>query len=124
MNMDASEPLTGGVQFVPTLERILYGASIIKGHLASEVERLSAQRVLLLTPRSFKGQSVFEHVTATARRALLCRSQRLAHSGPGCERARSNEPVRERVVVASTVDFTRQTRAVNQFFQPLRRCAR
>jgi maleylacetate reductase len=71
MNMDTSEPLTGVVQFVPTVERILYGASTVKDHLEAEVQRLNSQRVLLLAPRSFKGQSVFEQVTAILGKRLV-----------------------------------------------------
>lgn len=37
---------TGLVQFVPTVERILYGEGVVESHLAAEIERLHGQRVL------------------------------------------------------------------------------
>ncbi len=64
MNIDSHDQLTGLIQFVPTVERILYGASTIDEHLESEVERFNGQRVLLLGPRSLKGQSPFRRVSA------------------------------------------------------------
>jgi maleylacetate reductase len=64
MNMDSNHQLSGVIHFVPTVERILYGASTIKDHLESEVERLNARRVFLLAPRSLKGQSSFQLVSA------------------------------------------------------------
>jgi maleylacetate reductase len=64
MNIDSHDQLTGMIQFVPTVERILYGARTVDEHLESEVERLNAQRVLLLVPRSLKGQSPFQRVSA------------------------------------------------------------
>ena len=64
MNIDSHDQLTGMIQFVPTIERILYGARTVDEHLESEVERLDGQRVLLLAPRSLKGQSPFQRVSA------------------------------------------------------------
>ncbi len=64
MNIDSHDQLTGMIQFVPTVERILYGARTVDEHLESEVERLNGQRVLLLAPRSLKGQSPFQRVSA------------------------------------------------------------
>jgi alcohol dehydrogenase class IV len=64
MNIDFHDQLTGLIQFVPTVERILYGASTTDEHLESEVERLDGQRVLLLAPRSLKDQSPFQRVSA------------------------------------------------------------
>jgi len=52
------------IQFMPTVERILYGARTVDEHLESEVERLNGQRVLLLAPPSLKGQSPFQRVSA------------------------------------------------------------
>ncbi|MGA7764330.1 MAG: hypothetical protein WCA59_21540, partial [Candidatus Binataceae bacterium] len=52
------------IQFVPTVERIFYGATTVDEHLESEVERFNSQRVLLLVPRSLKGQSPFQRVSA------------------------------------------------------------
>jgi maleylacetate reductase len=64
MNIDSHDQLTGMIQFVPTVERILYGARTVDEHLESEVERLNGQRVLLLAPRSLKGQSQFQRISA------------------------------------------------------------
>ena len=64
MNIDSHDQLTGMIQFVPTVERILYGARTVDEHLESEVERLNGQRLLLLAPRSLKGQSPFQRVSA------------------------------------------------------------
>ena len=50
------------IQFLPTVERILYGANSIDGYLESEVERFSGQRVFLLAPRSLKSQPPFQRV--------------------------------------------------------------
>jgi len=58
------------IQFVSTVERILYGAYTINEYLESEVERLNGQRVLLLVPRSLKGQSPFQRVSAILGRRL------------------------------------------------------
>jgi alcohol dehydrogenase class IV len=55
---------TGLVQFVPTVERILYGEGVVESHLAAEIERLHGQRVLLLTPRSLEHSSPMERVRA------------------------------------------------------------
>jgi alcohol dehydrogenase class IV len=52
----------GLIQFLPTVERILYGANSIEGYLESEVERFSAQRVFFLAPRSLKSQTLFQQV--------------------------------------------------------------
>jgi alcohol dehydrogenase class IV len=57
-------PLTGIVQFLPTVERILYGAGVVATHLAAEVERLRGQRVLLLTPRSLEHSPLGERTRA------------------------------------------------------------
>jgi alcohol dehydrogenase class IV len=57
--------MSGLVQFVPTVERILYGAGVVQQHLASEVERLRAERVLLLTPRSLERSPVAEQVRSS-----------------------------------------------------------
>src|SRR5260370_42626889 len=64
MNIDSHDQLTGMIQFMPTVERILYGARTVDEHLESEVERLNGQRVLLLAPRSLKDQSPFQRVSA------------------------------------------------------------
>ena len=64
MNIDSHDQLTGMIQFVPTVERIFYGATTVDEHLESEVERFNSQRVLLLVPRSLKGQSPFQRVSA------------------------------------------------------------
>ncbi len=63
MNTDSQDHLTGVIQFVPTVERILYGAGTINEYLQSEVERLNAQRVLLLAPRSLNGQLPFQRIS-------------------------------------------------------------
>jgi alcohol dehydrogenase class IV len=55
---------TGLVQFVPTVERILYGEGVVESHLAAEIERLHGQRVLLLAPRSLAHNSPMERVRA------------------------------------------------------------
>ncbi len=52
----------GLIQFLPTVERILYGANSIEGYLESEVERFCGQRVFLLAPRSLKSQTSFQRV--------------------------------------------------------------
>jgi maleylacetate reductase len=52
----------GLIQFLPTVERILYGANSIEGYLESEVERLNGQRVFLLASRSLKSQALFHQV--------------------------------------------------------------
>ena len=52
----------GLIQFLPTVERILYGANSIEGYLESEVERFSGQRVFFLAPRSLKSQTSFQRV--------------------------------------------------------------
>jgi alcohol dehydrogenase class IV len=52
----------GLIQFLPTVERILYGANSIEGYLESEVERFNGQRIFLLASRSLKSQSLFERV--------------------------------------------------------------
>jgi maleylacetate reductase len=52
----------GLIQFLPTVERILYGTDSIDGYLESEVERFSAQRVFLIAPRSLKSQALFQRV--------------------------------------------------------------
>src|SRR5260370_14054658 len=64
MNIDSHDQLTGMIQFVPTVERMLYGARTVDEHLESEVERLNGRRVLLLAHRSLKGQSPFQRVSA------------------------------------------------------------
>jgi len=56
MNIDSHDQLTGMIQFVPTVERILYGARTVDEHLESEVERLNGKRVILLAPRSLQSQ--------------------------------------------------------------------
>jgi maleylacetate reductase len=63
MNMDSHDRLAGVVQFVPTVERILYGAYTINDQLESEVECLNGRRVFLLAPRSLRSQPPFEHVS-------------------------------------------------------------
>src|SRR5260370_14959355 len=70
MNIDSHDQLTGMIQFMHTVERILYGARTVDEHLESEVERLNGQRVLLLAPRSLKGQSSFQRVSATLGKRL------------------------------------------------------
>jgi len=65
MAMQQSSPLlTGVVQFVPTVERILYGVGVVGTHLDAEVERLRGRRVLLLTPRSLERGPLAERVRA------------------------------------------------------------
>jgi maleylacetate reductase len=54
----------GLIQFLPTVERILYGTNSIDGYLQSEVERFSGQRVFLLAPRSLRSQPSFERVAS------------------------------------------------------------
>jgi alcohol dehydrogenase class IV len=53
----------GLIQFLPTVERILYGANSIAGYLGPEVERFSAQRAFLLAPRSLRSEASFQQVT-------------------------------------------------------------
>ncbi len=60
----------GLIQFVPTVERILYGAGTIEGYLESEVERFQGQRVLLLASRSLKSQLPFQRVSAILEKRL------------------------------------------------------
>jgi maleylacetate reductase len=62
--MPQSSLSTGVVQFVPTVERILYGVGVVETHLGAEVERLGGQRVLLLTPRSLAHSSLAERIRA------------------------------------------------------------
>ena len=50
------------IQFLPTVERILYGANSIAGYLGSEIERFSAQRAFLLAPRSLRSEALFQQV--------------------------------------------------------------
>ena len=45
---------SGVVQFVPTVERILYGVGIAEAHVGAEVARLGGERVLILMPRSLE----------------------------------------------------------------------
>src|SRR5712692_1468453 len=71
MNMDSNHRLGGVIHFVPTVERILYGASTIKDHLESEVERLNGRRVFLLAPRSLKDRSSFQLVSAILGKRLV-----------------------------------------------------
>jgi maleylacetate reductase len=52
----------GLIQFLPTVERILYGVNSIEGYLESEVERFSGQRIFFLAPRSLKSQTPFQRV--------------------------------------------------------------
>ncbi len=65
MTTQQSSPLTGVVQFVPTVERILYGIGVVETHLAAEVERLHGQRILLLIPRTLEHGPLAECVRAT-----------------------------------------------------------
>ena len=60
----------GLIQFLPTIERILYGANSIEGYLESEVERFTGQRVFLLAPRSLKYQAPFQQVSRILRKRL------------------------------------------------------
>jgi maleylacetate reductase len=62
--------LAGMIQFVPTIERILFGANTIDECLESEVGRLNGARVLLLAPRSLRVQSPFQRVSAILRKRL------------------------------------------------------
>src|SRR6266571_2293682 len=56
MNTGSHNQLAGVIQFVPTVERILYGARTIDEYLESEVERLNGKRVFLLAPRSLQSK--------------------------------------------------------------------
>ncbi len=47
-------PPAGVIQFVPTVERILYGEGVVETHLAQELNRLGGERVLLVMPRSLQ----------------------------------------------------------------------
>ena len=70
----------GVVQFVPTVERILYGAGIMRTHLAAEVDRLEGKRVLLVIPRSLVDSSIVAHATAAlGDRLVETFSDRLEH---------------------------------------------
>jgi hypothetical protein len=60
---------SGAIQFVPTVERILYGAGTAEHQLGLELDRLDCKRVLLLTPRSLESHEV----TARARKTLAKR---------------------------------------------------
>jgi len=51
------------IHFVPTVERILYGARTIDEHLESEVERFNGKRVLLLAPRSLRSKLPLQRVS-------------------------------------------------------------
>jgi maleylacetate reductase len=64
------DEFAGLIQFLPTVERILYGANSIEGCLESEVERFSGQRVFLLAPRSLKSQAPFQRVCRVLGRRL------------------------------------------------------
>jgi alcohol dehydrogenase class IV len=97
MNIDPHDQLAGMIQFVPTVERILYGASTTDEHLESEVERLDGQRVLLLAPRSLKDQSPFQRVSAIL-------GKRLAASFTAAFEHVPFEVVIEAVVVARRCD--------------------
>lgn len=70
MTLQQQSP-TGMVQFLPTVERILYGTDIIKTALADEIERLGGKRVLLLTPRSLMRSAVVEYVHASVSRYMV-----------------------------------------------------
>jgi len=62
--MQAASIPMGIIQFVPTVERILYGSGIAKAHVADEVARLGSTRVLLLTPRSIKDSPIVSGLQA------------------------------------------------------------
>src|SRR5579875_2690627 len=64
---------SGAIQFVSTVERILYGAGTAEQQLGPELERLNCERVLLLTPRSLESNEV-------ATRARKTLAKRLANS--------------------------------------------
>jgi len=87
----------GIVQFVPTVERILYGTGVVRQHLAAEVERFKAQRVLLLTARSLETGPLVEQV-----RAAL-----------GSRLAGTFATGFEHVPLASAVEAAKAARAVN-----------
>jgi maleylacetate reductase len=64
MSVGPDSHFDGIIQFVPTVERIVYGAGLVGRHLASEVERLRGERVFLLAPRSLKSHPDLARITA------------------------------------------------------------
>ncbi|MSQ12648.1 MAG: iron-containing alcohol dehydrogenase [Dehalococcoidia bacterium] len=96
--MTTQRPAVSGlVQFVPTVERILYGAGVVQQHLAAEVERLRAERVLLITPRSLEHSPFVEQV----------------RSALGGRHAGSFAAAFEHVPLASAVEAAQAARRVN-----------
>jgi alcohol dehydrogenase class IV len=72
--------LTGVVQFVPTVERILYGIGVLETHLTAEIERLQKQRVLLIIPRALKQSALAQRVLAALEARLIeCFSAPVEH---------------------------------------------
>jgi len=63
METTSHRELAGMIQFVPTVERILYGPNTIDGYLEEEVERLNGQQVFLLAPRSLRSQSPLDRIS-------------------------------------------------------------
>jgi maleylacetate reductase len=61
---------SGAIQFVPTVERILYGAGTAEQQLGAELERLNCKRVLLLTPRSLESHEVAVRARKTLAKRL------------------------------------------------------
>ncbi len=49
--------VAGVVQFVPTVERVVYGAGTATAQIADEADRLKARRVLVLTHTSLEGSA-------------------------------------------------------------------
>jgi alcohol dehydrogenase class IV len=60
----------GIIQFVPTVERIVYGTGTVGRHLASEIERLKGERVFLLAPRSLKSHPELERISGIVGKRL------------------------------------------------------
>jgi alcohol dehydrogenase class IV len=61
---------SGAIQFVPTVERILYGVGTAEQQLGPELERLNCKRVLLLTPRSLESHEVVARTRKTLAKRL------------------------------------------------------
>ena len=48
----------GTIQFLPTVSTILFGTNVIRESLATEINRLGAHEILLITPYSMKSSEI------------------------------------------------------------------
>ena len=72
MDTAVHHEFAGLIQFVPTVERIVYGANSIGGYLGAEAERLNGLRVFLLSSRSLKSETLFQRVVSVLGKRLAC----------------------------------------------------